>query len=365
MSSETENMQQALEPFTSIQVVIIQLIATLSAMFLVYGMYVIIFGLSLNVLWRRRDSAASKVYTRWVIVLFVLTSIYNAANVWIYMSQTLVAFSTVKTGDYMPMLESLTGDSSTSVRTAQLGLSGFPSVIMGIIIDYLLVHRCYVIWGFKKRILYPFAFVVLVTDGIGFVGIAVMIAAYSRRDTPTYLRTFEMMQPLVIITAVYDSALTLMTAGRIWWITREAGQMAGRNIYTKYKVVVATILESGLLYSATLLISIIVPRFTDPGTNGLSPFDPEVISIQMAAIAPTLIIVRIAYGQTVESVQQMVSTLHFAEAMANGSQQRSVSAPAVHGTIDLRQSLAVVEERGSIGRDATEKSFINMEENVV
>ncbi|KAK1225432.1 hypothetical protein PQX77_011634 [Marasmius sp. AFHP31] len=295
MSSETENMQQALEPFTSIQVVIVQPIATLSAMFLVYDELetcdpqataehihrnVMIFGLSLNVLWRRRDSAASKVYTRWVIVLFVLTSIYNAANVWIYMSQTLVAFSTVKTGDYMPMLESLTGDSSTSVQTAQLyGLSGFLSAIMGIIMDYLLVHCCYVIWGFKKRILYPFAFVVLVTDGIGFVGIAVMTAAYSRRDTPTYLRTFEMMQPLVIITAIYDSVLTLMTAGRIWWITHEAGQMAGRNIYTKYKVVVATILESGLLYSATLLISIIVPRFTDPGTYGLSSFDPEVISI--------------------------------------------------------------------------------------
>ncbi|KAK1235603.1 hypothetical protein PQX77_001169 [Marasmius sp. AFHP31] len=66
----------------------------------------------------------------------------------------------------------------------------------------------------------------------------------------------------------------------------------------------------------------------------------------MTAIAPTLIIVRIAYGQAVESVQQMVSTLQFIEG-ANDSQQRSTTA---RGTVDPRQSLAGIEGRGTAGR---------------
>ncbi|KAJ8085684.1 hypothetical protein PM082_004502 [Marasmius tenuissimus] len=358
MSSETE-MEQTLEPFTSVQVVIVQPIATLSVLFLVYGMYIIIFGLSLNVLWRRRDSTASKVYMKWIIVLFVLTNIYDAVTTWIYISQTLVAFNAVKTKDYMPLIESLAGDTSSA---AQLGLSGFSSLIMGIIMDCFLVQRCYVIWGFRKSILYPFAFIVLVTDGMGFVATAVMIAAYHQNNLTLYQKTFDIMQPLVIITVAYDSILTLLTAGRIWWITRKAGQMAESTAYARYdfKVIVATILESGLLYSATLLISVVVPRFTDPGAHGLSPFDPNVISIQMAAIAPTLIIVRIAYGQAVESVQQVVSTLHFAEAAGNASQQRSV-APGGRGTIDLRQSMAAMDERGSVGRHAGEKPLTHVE----
>ncbi|KAK1217161.1 hypothetical protein PQX77_020193 [Marasmius sp. AFHP31] len=362
MSSEME-MEQTLEPFTSAEIVIVQPISTLSVLFLVYGMYIIIFGLSLNVLWRRRDSAASKVYMKWIIVLFVLTNIYNAVTTWINISQTLVAFNAVKTKDYVPLIESLAGDTSSA---AQLGLSAFSSLIMGIIMDCFLVQRCYVIWGFRKSILYPFAFIILVTDGVGFVSTAVMIAAYHQNNLTLYQKSFDIMQPLVVITVAYDSVLTLLTAGRIWWITRKAGQMAESIAYARYnfKVVVATILESGLLYSATLLIAVVVPRFTDPGAHGLSPFDLNVISIQMAAIAPTLIIVRIAYGQAVESVQQVVSTLHFAEAAGNTSQQRSM-APGGHETIDLRQPLAAADERGSVSRHGTEKPLSNAGGSIV
>ncbi|KAJ8095439.1 hypothetical protein PM082_023209 [Marasmius tenuissimus] len=54
---------------------------------------------------------------------------------------------------------------------------------------------------------------------------------------------------------------------------------------------------------------------------GLVPFDFSVIAVQMAGIAQTVIVIRIAYGQAVENVQQMVSTLQFIEGRSNSQQQ--------------------------------------------
>ncbi|KAK1223399.1 hypothetical protein PQX77_013725 [Marasmius sp. AFHP31] len=89
----------------------------------------------------------------------------------------------------------------------------------------------------------------------------------------------------------------------------------------------------------------------DPGKNGLIPFDFEVITVQMIGIAPTVMIVRIAHGQAVESVQQMVSTLQFAEGI-NNSQQWSA---ALHSMVNPPQYLVAVEERGIVGRIETDQ----------
>ncbi|KAK1215258.1 hypothetical protein PQX77_022143, partial [Marasmius sp. AFHP31] len=109
MASEQEMAKEALEAYTSVGQVIVVPISTMSVMFLVYGMYIIIFGLSLNILWRRRESPASKSYMRWIIILFVLTTIYNATVVWIEIDQTLDTFKAVKVDDYIPYFKDLSG----------------------------------------------------------------------------------------------------------------------------------------------------------------------------------------------------------------------------------------------------------------
>ncbi|KAK1221862.1 hypothetical protein PQX77_015311 [Marasmius sp. AFHP31] len=83
----------------------------------------------------------------------------------------------------------------------------------------------------------------------------------------------------------------------------------------------------------------------------------------MAGIAPTIIITRIAYGQAVESIQQMVSTVQFAEGINNYEQQSM----APYGTVNPQQSLAAVEERGMVERIEMDqdKSPSNVAENTV
>ncbi|KAK1215864.1 hypothetical protein PQX77_021516 [Marasmius sp. AFHP31] len=70
----------------------------------------------------------------------------------------------------------------------------------------------------------------------------------------------------------------------------------------------------------------------------------------MLGIAPTVMIVRIAHEQAVESVQQMVSTLQFAEGINN-----SQLSTAAHGTVNLQQSLVAGEEKGIVGRIETDQ----------
>ncbi|KAK1222754.1 hypothetical protein PQX77_014394 [Marasmius sp. AFHP31] len=347
MASEAEIVKQLIEPFTSIGQVIVFPIATMLSMFLIYGIYIIILGLSINVLWgRRAESPGSKAYMRWIIALFVLATIINALTVWHYMNEALIIFNAVKTNDYIPLFELLTGKRSHSVIATQQGLNLSFSIIESCIFDYLMVHRCYIIWGYNKWILYSFGFVIVVTDTIDLVLSAVTIVAYQHYHIDLYKRYDSIGWVLGIISTAYQSLLTLLTAGRIWWTVREVGQITGSRVHARYRIIIATILESGLLFTATAVVGHVLPLVLNSRRDGRILLDFGVISAQVQGIAPTIMIVRIEAGKAVQSVHQMVSTLQFAEG-ANNSQQQST---AVHGTVNPQQSLVAVEERGTVGR---------------
>ncbi|KAL0069187.1 hypothetical protein AAF712_003875 [Marasmius tenuissimus] len=52
----------------------------------------------------------------------------------------------------------------------------------------------------------------------------------------------------------------------------------------------------------------------------------------MSGLAPTLIIVRIAYGKSVDSVQQQMLSIHFAEPGSN----QGANPSALRATVDIR-----------------------------
>ncbi|KAL0059390.1 hypothetical protein AAF712_013868 [Marasmius tenuissimus] len=51
----------------------------------------------------------------------------------------------------------------------------------------------------------------------------------------------------------------------------------------------------------------------NPNAHSVTPIDPGPAFGAVGGLAPTLIIVRSGYGKTVESVNQVVSTLQFAD----------------------------------------------------
>ncbi|EEB97928.1 hypothetical protein MPER_02655, partial [Moniliophthora perniciosa FA553] len=95
-----------------------------------------------------------------------------------------------------------------------------------------------------------------------------------------------------IASGALNGLLTLMTAARIWWISRQARHLLGRGIQQKYVSIVAIIsLESGMIYPVLLIIGLIITRMTDLTKQGLVPVDFFPLVSLAAGIAPTIIIV--------------------------------------------------------------------------
>ncbi|KAF9257604.1 hypothetical protein L218DRAFT_1005959 [Marasmius fiardii PR-910] len=92
----------------------------------------------------------------------------------------------------------------------------------------------------------------------------------------------------------------------------------------------AVIIESALLYVGILFTGVILDRIVwDPDSVGIAPFDFGVVLV--LGLAPTMVIARVAYGKSVDSVQQELSTFCIAEVQA--SHQRSIATR--QATIDL------------------------------
>ncbi|KAK1217562.1 hypothetical protein PQX77_019791, partial [Marasmius sp. AFHP31] len=108
---------------------------------------------------------------------------------------------------------------------------------------------------------------------------------------------------------------------RIWWISREVGRHSRvLQLQPRHKGIVAAILESGLLYPTTAITTTVVNRILDPDAKGIVPIGLSSATILMSGLAPTLIFVRVAYGKSVDSVQQQMMSIHLSE---EASQQRT------------------------------------------
>ncbi|KAK1224365.1 hypothetical protein PQX77_012726 [Marasmius sp. AFHP31] len=137
-----------------------------------------------------------------------------------------------------------------------------------------------------------------------------------------------------IAIAVFNGIVSILTGAKIWWTGREARRLVGIPIDARYKPIVAAILESGVLYPATLLASIIVPLTVDPNSKRTLPINLDAVAALMSGLAPTLIIVRVAYGKSANSVQQMMP-ISFASQQS--SQQASgLARRAFQLTVDIR-----------------------------
>ncbi|KAI3596383.1 hypothetical protein WG66_003099 [Moniliophthora roreri] len=67
------------------------------------------------------------------------------------------------------------------------------------------------------------------------------------------------------------------------------------------------------LTTEALIVYLIVDSTIDPGGLGLLPFNIYVVVHQAAGIAPVLIMVRAHHGKSVDSAENIVSTICFAD----------------------------------------------------
>ncbi|KAJ8083496.1 hypothetical protein PM082_009370 [Marasmius tenuissimus] len=333
--SSNGDLELALAPFFTVDQVLGMPISTLSVNFALYGMpsppvpswqddiltcspppgiYIVVFGLAIHVLWRR-NSVATSLYKGCTIALFAFATVYVTIFSWDIYRQATIAFEATTNESYDHLFDFLTHDKT---RTALNTLVNIISTSMNVIADTMLMA----------------SFTDETPTGID-MGCVILGTIGSGNNTVKPVMTAgKVDEGTIIAIAVFQIFLALLTGGRIWWISRQARRLMGRSTSTKYNAIVAIIIESGALYASVLLVYVVFELVVDSSYTGRPPFDPAAVVVMMSGIAPTLIIVRVAYRKSVENVEQMVSTFHCA-ADGQDNQQRSSQAAGRQPTIVL------------------------------
>uniref|UniRef100_A0A0W0FZV2 Uncharacterized protein n=1 Tax=Moniliophthora roreri TaxID=221103 RepID=A0A0W0FZV2_MONRR len=333
--SNSSVTEEDIAPFDSITTILVQPMANLTVMLYVYGIYTVLFIISLHILIHKKERPNKALYMFFTIVLFTLTSAMNIVETFLYARQATLEFTFTKNQDWASWLAYLRQD---NVKTITIGFQMVLPLCLVIMVDLMLLHRCYVIWGSSKWIAFPIIFIIISLAICQIVASIFATIGISNFADPAkvqlYLQGGTIDQAFWLANMGVNITLTLLTAGRIWWISHEARKHMGPAIRTKYNMIVAIILESGIIYPIFLTANTINEALTNPDGTGLSPFSIWVVTYQVAGIAPTLIIIQAAKGKTIEhtSMNQALSSLHFAD----GAGPRS-------GNLDTRSHVLTVD----------------------
>ncbi|EKM56811.1 uncharacterized protein PHACADRAFT_254136 [Phanerochaete carnosa HHB-10118-sp] len=208
---------------------------------------------------------------------------------------------------------------------------GFGENILISVTDFvgecILMYRCWGIWGGNLWVIaVPFtASLTALACFCGGIGLILQIAPTSPSPPPA-------AQPLVfaayILPLIANFMLTVLIAGRIWWLT-------GINTYTvtsltgRKSIAFKTamiIIESGVLYFVVQLVYLTVFAVGNSSDQLMS-----LVAVQVYGIAPTLIIIQVGLGFSSEESTRptMTSTgLSFVHGgLSQGTTRTTTSAP--------------------------------------
>ncbi|KAL0065481.1 hypothetical protein AAF712_007545 [Marasmius tenuissimus] len=120
-----------------------------------------------------------------------------------------------------------------------------------------------------------------------------------------------------IMSAVVNFLVTVLTAGRIWWIIRRTSNSVRVESSTNRTIssVVRILVESGMIYPLAIIVDLAIVNTL----SYLQPVDLAPTMVLAAGIAPTLIVVRVRMGKTVEvTTAGKISNIEFASRHGGG-----------------------------------------------
>ncbi|KAE9391685.1 hypothetical protein BT96DRAFT_1023951 [Gymnopus androsaceus JB14] len=177
-------------------------------------------------------------------------------------------------------------------------------MIANILADTILICRCYFIWGSRKSVVVgpvilcasniALTATSLLSEKSGYLLISMssmFAVGVDRLETATILSL-----GFLSCSVVTNILLTVLIATRIWWLSR-VPYNSDQNFDgggKKFNRLIVIIVESGSLYTISLIITILMTIVKNP-----DQFLP--IVAQIMGIAPTLIIVRIDLCTTIEA----------------------------------------------------------------
>ncbi|TFK49454.1 hypothetical protein OE88DRAFT_1737070 [Heliocybe sulcata] len=329
-----------------------------------YGMYTIIFGICIHTLvFMGGQSSLRRHLLIVTILLYAFSTVQTIVSFW----QAFVSTDLLPDGSY--------GDSYALLHEINLFNKGeciadAMLACSNLVADGLLIWRCYVLWNRRLSVIaVPFIlYLAEAACGYAIAAFDVQIfllrshAALEETEPPPAWFRLSRLENAMTITFFVSSFITnvLMSsliAFRIWKATRGLGRR--RNRYVR---VASLILETGAMYSVCLLLcAIFIDMSGRAGTIGWTVMFAVVG--QIVGIFPTVIIVFVALGRTLDSNTEYtsytnrkterephVTTIRFAQASTEpgGSETRTASDV---GAIEVELQI----RNGSMASKQTEK----------
>ncbi|KAF7353477.1 hypothetical protein MSAN_01537300 [Mycena sanguinolenta] len=266
---------------------------------LLYGAYLVMMVLYVQVL-RERGLGKNRLLPLATIALFVLCTAHCILVLVVVVHATR---SAVDTGS----LASLAGQDSVPAhgeqllipeRTTMLSLAAnVIYVTANVLADAIFVFRCYAIWEFQKKII---VFPILLTLGVAGIGYLNVISGLVYSGSVN-VALFDTSVGLSLFTSIILMGLSV---GRIWVFARLARRVPDAQTTSTYHTVCAMILESGALYVcggiAFIVLGFVGPPNIDVTIAGA-------VLGQLVGIAPTIIAVRVARGESVDNVDSFIA----------------------------------------------------------
>ncbi|KAJ7261886.1 hypothetical protein C8J57DRAFT_1719512 [Mycena rebaudengoi] len=254
-----------------------------------YGISLVLFALSGYIL-HNRKSAGRRTLALTTCAMAVLATLQFAMRI----QSTRYAFQIFRLA--------IQGDEFPSSPKARLATASFVKsyfsedillVTNNFVTDGLFIYRSFLIWGRNIYVVVAPIIMLCATTVLGY------IVSYTNdySDSERYLDA----RAVFIITLSTNTLLMALTAGRIWWMSRDARIVLGSKFVRKYDMVIEIILESGAIYCICIVIYVIcasIPTVSPILLNIFRGAIPQIMNI-----APTLIIVRVGLSHNTEGYQ--------------------------------------------------------------
>ncbi|KAJ7508274.1 hypothetical protein B0H11DRAFT_1964131 [Mycena galericulata] len=275
--------------------------ATLVSLFvesILYGLFILLFLLSISILLGKKGMRINKPMVSASIMMFILSTIHIGID----LRRAMDAF--------------LDGKSIAAVNTASYIVKSTAYYLQTVTGDGFMLFRVYLVWNADNRICLPIFVCFITSVAMGIVTIH-EFAQVSSSD-PVFVKPHNWIVSFFSLTLFTNFSCTLLIAGRIWWINRQACSAADAFSGRKLGPTIIIIIESGAIYSACLIILL---SLYVSGNYAQYIFLDGVV--QVVGVVFSLIIVRVGLGLTSDATTRtrtrpfQVATVNATSAVGN------------------------------------------------
>ncbi|KAF7323962.1 hypothetical protein MKEN_00617700 [Mycena kentingensis (nom. inval.)] len=300
-----------------------------------HGLYTALVLVTLWLIVSPKNKAVSRKYTQIALVLvpYICSTVHAALN-WLW-------YSTAIDENELPggpgLLRSL-----THIPAWVEGVGDSFFLLNIFLADCVLIWRCWCVWGRRWTVVVLPAMATF--SGVVLGGIIISDQVIARRTSEPFTAARKAAE-FVNLSGIYFSLsvatslfTTLLITFRIVLVQR-ASKHAGLSKSTRgsnndFNTVIEILVESAVLYSATLLTFVVLLLKKD-----VSAYYAQNVHAQMAGLAPLLILLRIAAGQS-RPQAQWSTTRHASNPASDGSMQFAAGPAPTESTLSMSMSMS-------------------------